>query len=685
MAIEKLKKMNLFFMKDEENSILSFLQDFGGLEISNIFSDDKKKELFLKNKKKESFTQEKDLDTEKKLVSQNLFDMSRLKKAIEILEFYKEKENFFTKLNSKIFINKNSLDKFNDDYKKTLLFVSDEINFLTKDLDSYKNKIAELNDNIDAISVWTSITHNLSSTFGTNYTRVLAFEIEEKKYLNFLENVNQKFNKEEDRLFEFFEINKSNNKIFIAVIIYYELSSTFKDIISRFGILENWGKIDKTPHDLLMYLEKYKKALLKKIENLTKSIKKRTVFLEDMKILYDEILNEHIRNSEKFNIYYGENIGIISAWIKEKDIEKFSDKLEKSFSSSFLNIENIEKIVDIPVILKNNKLVSPFEIITDLYGKPGYFGIDPTPHFAGFFWIFFGVCLGDAGYGLFMIFISLFFKYIKKLKAMSSIINLLFFMGISTFLAGMFTGTFFGNIIKFLPEKLDFVVKIFNKLTLINPMDQKGSLIFLGVSLCFGYIQLCFGMILKIYLFFRDKDYKNLFLDGFSSLFMEISLLPITLHYVLGFLFPKFIISIFLFLFFMSMILIGIKEWIKNEGIMVKIFWCLYGNYSAITGNFLSDVLSYARLFALGLSGGLLGLAVNEISSIFLNIPIVGIFFMIIIFIFGHLFNLAVSGLGAFVHSCRLQYLEFFTKFFESNGRGVKYFQRENFFTYLKD
>ncbi len=686
MAIEKLKKMNLFFLKEDETNILSFLQDFGGLEISNIVTDENKKQLFLTAKKKDSFVQEKDKEIEKNLVSQNLFDMSRLKKAIDILEFYKEKGSFFSnfsKLNGKILINKNSLKKFNLDYRKSLLFLSDEINSLAKNLDTYKNKISEINDNIEAISHWADINLVLGNIFGTNYTRILAFEIEDKKYLSFLDAISEKF-KEKERLFEIFEIKKSNNKVFVAMIVYLELSNIFKDLISRFGLLEHWEKIDKTPKDLLNKKKKYKKALFKKIENLKKAFKKRFCFLEDMKIFYDELLNECIRNNEKFNIFYGENVGILSAWIKEKDLSRFSKNLEKNFSSSFFILEKFEKIVDVPVIFKNSKLVKPFEIITDLYGKPDYFGIDPTPHLAIFFWLFFGICLGDAGYGLIMIIFALFFKY-KKKNENANIINLLLFIGISTFLTGVFTGTFFGNIINFLPKKLDFIVKFFNKLTIINPMDQKGSLIFLGLSLFLGYMQLCFGLILKNFLFLKEKDYKNLVLDGFSSFFMEISLLPITLHYVLGFLFPKLVINIFLALFFVSMILISIKEWIKNEGLMVKIFWCFYGNYSAITGNFLSDVLSYARLFALGLSGGLLGLAINEISKIFLNIPIIGIFFTIVILIFGHLFNLFVSGLGAFVHSCRLQYLEFFTKFFESNGRGINYFHRENFFTFLED
>ena len=249
MAIEKLKKMNLFFLKEDETNILSFLQDFGGLEISNIVTDENKKQLFLTAKKKDSFVQEKDKEIEKNLVSQNLFDMSRLKKAIDILEFYKEKGSFFSnfsKLNGKILINKNSLKKFNLDYRKSLLFLSDEINSLAKNLDTYKNKISEINDNIEAISHWADINLVLGNIFGTNYTRILAFEIEDKKYLSFLDAISEKF-KEKERLFEIFEIKKSNNKVFVAMIVYLELSNIFKDLISRFGLLEHWEKIDKTP------------------------------------------------------------------------------------------------------------------------------------------------------------------------------------------------------------------------------------------------------------------------------------------------------------------------------------------------------------------------------------------------------------------------------------------------------
>jgi V/A-type H+/Na+-transporting ATPase subunit I len=255
----------------------------------------------------------------------------------------------------------------------------------------------------------------------------------------------------------------------------------------------------------------------------------------------------------------------------------------------------------------------------------------------------------------------------------------LLFVGFSTLLVGLLTGTFFGNLVKFLPDSLNFVKEFLKRFVIIDTMNAKGSLMFLGFSLAFGYVQLCFGLILKIALMIRDKKYKDLILDGLSAFCMQISLLPISLYYILDFkFFPPFAMNIFLGMFLISVVLIAVKEWINNEGIMVKIFWCLYGNYSAITGTFLSDTLSYARLFALGLSGGLLGLAINEIASVFGAIPVIGIILMILVMIGGHIFNLGVSGLGSFVHSCRLQYLEFFTKFFEASGREMQPFCHEN-------
>ncbi len=128
-------------------------------------------------------------------------------------------------------------------------------------------------------------------------------------------------------------------------------------------------------------------------------------------------------------------------------------------------------------------------------------------------------------------------------------------------------------------------------------------------------------------------------------------------------------------------------QWTSNREISLKIFWSVFGIYSIITGNFLADTLSFSRIFALGLTGGLLGMAIN--TMLLPSAPVrglagfVGLAVASLALCAGHLINLAISVLGAYVHTSRLQYLEFFTKFFESGGRQFKPFKLENKYVFL--
>jgi V/A-type H+-transporting ATPase subunit I len=668
MAILPVKKISMFFLKESSADVLSFLQHTNAVEILKN-SDN----LIIQN-----FETNNNVDYAEKMSDISLY-ISNLDRSIKILQNYETKKNFLEKLNDSIHLSTDDFAIKDENKSKNLKNLCLNICKKIKILDELESKKANLLDNIKNIENWLSINFPLTTIIGTNSTRTLAGTIPTVKYSELVDNF-------ADEPVVFIKINQTEKDVYFTCISYFDFTKRVKEEIVKTGKLIEWDGIEKTPAEIQISLKK----MLLIFENKQKKIK--TFFeneaknIKTLKIEYDKIYNEWLRYKKNEEMFSTENIAIISGWIPSKILTDFLKEYATKIPNGFYILEDAKEGENVPIAFENSKLTYPFEIITDLYGRPTYSGIDPTPFLAPFFFLFFGMCSADAGYGLVMIISALFaLKFTKENPIVQKASKLFLYLGIATFSVGIITGSFFGNILNLLPQNLSFIKNTLNKLVLVDPLDEKGSLMFLVFALVFGYLQLCFGLCLKIYLLLRDKNYKSFFLEGLSALGVQLSLLPITLYFVLGVKFlPISVMHYIVGVFCTSVVLIGYNEWKKNEGIMIKMFWCLYGNYCAITGTFLADTLSYSRLFALGLSGGLLALAINEISGVFKNIPVLGAIFMIFVMLVGHGFNLAIGIMGAFVHSCRLQYLEFFTKFFESGGTQLKPFGTENKYTVLK-
>ncbi len=667
MAITPVQKISIFFHKDEIENLMTFLQDEEILEI-----------------KKESldFYREFYDDIQLNYLQKNKFSdqssyLSKLEKIIGVLGKYETKKNYLEKFNDKIFVDKTRFyDTKTGDKIRNLC---DKIELEIKELEIVRSKIHDISEQIKEISPWQNLKVGLDELIGTTWSRTLAGLMPKDSFFEFNSLLSEK------AVF-IAKISETEKDVYFLTISTFDSVNEIKNSITKFGKLVHWEALEFTPEQIFKDLQRYSHILAKRDKKYLNNIKKNVSYLPELKIEYDKIYNDWLKTKLNDDIFFASEVGVISGWIREIDLAKFEEILEANFHDTCCVKQLPTEVDQVPVAFDNSKIVEPFEIITDLYGRPQYSGIDPTPNFSFFFFLFFGICFGDAGYGLILIVISILGKfYLKSKKTLKKATDLLGFMGLSTFIIGIITGSFFGNLVDFLPQSLIFIKDFFAKFVLLNPADEKGSLIFLMISLALGYVQICYGILLKIYLFLRDKKYKALIFDGLPSIGMQLSLLPITLNYVLGIKFlPIFLSNFFVFFLLISIIIVIYREWKNNEGVAIKLFWCLYANYSMITGTFLSDVLSYARLFALGLSGGLMGLAINEISNIFGGIPVVGGFFVFIVLIGGHLFNFAINIMGAFVHSCRLQYLEFFTKFFESGGRPMQFFGKSLKYTTLK-
>jgi len=337
---------------------------------------------------------------------------------------------------------------------------------------------------------------------------------------------------------------------------------------------------------------------------------------------------------------------ILEGWVpdpKEENVKKFAD--DKGIVYLTAEPDNDDKP---PVLLKNNKFAELFEPIGGLFSLPDYKEIDLTPFFAPFFMMFFGFCLGDAGYGILFVIAGTLLKF-KLDKKFRPVLSLLQWLGIGTIIFGILTGTFFGI----------NLLEIENLGKLRNIMLNNDQVFML--ALIIGLIQILVGVIIRAI----NQIKQNGFVYGLSSigwLILILGILDMAILEIGGFIGDILVYAgLFLIVFFSD----------PKASILGRIgkgIWDLYG----ITGIF-GDVLSYIRLFALGVSSAILGFVINDIAmQIMGSNPIIGPIFSVIFLILGHSMNIAIASLGSFVHPMRLTFVEFYKNAGFSGG-GKKY------------
>ncbi|WP_337465162.1 V-type ATP synthase subunit I [Acidaminococcus timonensis] len=331
----------------------------------------------------------------------------------------------------------------------------------------------------------------------------------------------------------------------------------------------------------------------------------------------------------------------VQGWVRKnrtRRVEKVIQSVTDAYQLTFADPAEGEIP---PTVLENGKLVEPYESVVELYSLPKAGSIDPDLIMAPFHFIFFGMMLSDAGYGL-VLTVMLYFA-LKKFKPTGfarQLALVIFFGSISTVLWGAMFGGWFG---------LEW------KPLLFVPMKEPLKML----ALCFGLgaIHLVAGMLVKVYMLLRDGDVMGAVCD-------QISWLIMFLGFFLMALVPGPIGKYLAWLGAGIIILFGGRE---KKGIVSRLLGGLLTLYN-ISG-YLSDLLSYSRIFALGLATGVIAMVINTVAQMLWSAGPVGILAAILVLLAGHYFNIIINVLGAFVHSSRLQYIEFFGKFYEAGGR----------------
>lgn len=388
-----------------------------------------------------------------------------------------------------------------------------------------------------------------------------------------------------------------------------------------------------------------------KIERLTARAKELAVYCAEMERVYDRTESELETVCAKEKLGATEKTVLLTGWVPEKR----ADRVEKALSSYVCAYEfsDPEETDDVPVQLQNNRFASPFEAMVGLYSYPKYGTFDPTFWSAVFFSIFFGLMNADVGYGLVLtVGCLVLMKLMRATGTMKKFLQMFAISGVAGMVGGVLFGGYFGDaptvIAKELFEK-DFAIAP----VLFNPIED--PITFFILSLALGVVHLLLGLGIKMYMLWKNGEV-------FSAIFDVGSWFVIFGGAGLYFLVGKAGLIVAL----IGVAMIVCTHGRDKKNIFLKFFSGVLGMYDLVS--YMSDILSYSRILALGLSSAVIAQVFNILSTIGGRSPLTIILFPLV-FVFGHVLNLALGVLGGFVHAARLQYIEFFGKFFESGGR----------------
>jgi len=619
-----MKKATMIALQSEKNEILDGLQKFGYLQILNL------------EERKEQGFEELEPDSDNEAVGRLETKLSQVKYSLDFLsKFNTAKKPLFAQ---KIQVDESKRKEYLNNEGK-LNEVYESCRSIDSKFTEIKSSETKLNNTITQLNPWLPLEISLEDIGSTQNTNSLLGFIAGK----YEEELSTAVKAEDLHAYlEKVSVEKENS--YFLVVYHLTCEERITQLLKQAG----WTKVtfseySGTPKENVNRLLKEKEELESKRAELTKQAENLVSEVEFLEILYDLLSVEKDRRSVVKDFVKTGKTFMLQGWIPEKFADNMTKLLDGITDKYTISFEDPSEEDEIPVLLDNPKPVKPYEMITDLYSVPNARGIDPNVFMAPFFVVFFGMMVTDAVYGIFMSAVTgyILYKY-KPQGGMKSMMWIMFFGGISTFFWGGIFGGWLGDLIKVKPWWF-------------NPLEE--PLKMLIFCLILGVAHLYTGYILQAYQNIRSGKIMDAIYDQVLWLMLLTGLMFLALPNlaVIG----KY------------MAIIGALGTVifaaRSEKNIFKRFTsgvlALYG-----VSGFLGDVLSYSRLFALCLATGVIAQVFNAMG-IMMGGSIIGKIIMVAFLAFAHVFNTALGVLGAYVHTSRLQYVEFFGKFYEGEGK----------------
>lgn len=652
MAISKMKKFDLAVASALSDELIRELMWEGQVEIEDISEDFDSDPDFSR----------RDLTTQTDIARERCTEID---KALSVLKSYDvRKTGLFSK---KADFKKNDCDAHGCAVVDSAVESADRVLSLKAEADSLKGAIQDIGNSESALEPWRTypeplcgrVTENLSVIFAS-----VSSSVDDDMIDAALCSTPEGTMENKGVFFEVIDEAKGKyGRRYIAVFFLKELKAQVTAALLGAGFTEIdfspfEGSDFKTAVQLLSELHKRKDALESELEKKESGLRALCENIDDMQLAVDILLTEERRLSAGAQSVAGGHVSIISGWVPEKCADDFS-RIVEGFGCAY-ELSDPDSEDDVPILLDNNRFSKPFESVIEMYSMPSYSGFDPTTIMSVFYFVIFGFMLADVVYGL-IVFIACMIA-LRKLSVRGTgrkLIAMFGICGVSCMAAGVLLSGYLGN----LPSQIvsaatgrDFTMPG------LDVLSTNGIIIFIIIALAIGLVQIITGMGINIYMLCRRGEYFSAVFDvgSWYVIFAGIALLALSAGTI-----SVVVLSVGL----LMKVCTGGR---KKKGIFGKIFGGILGLYDIV--GYASDAVSYVRIMALGLSSTVIALVVNIMATLLITPgfsvkSLIGWLVMPVILLFGHLLNLALNLLGCFVHDGRLQYIEFFGKFYEDGGR----------------
>lgn len=636
MAIVKMKKFKLFALEKDRKSLLKELQKFSYVH-------------FVKTKEEDESLKEIELNQDMTIIKEksqkvkwmlNYFSKLFPKETKKEIDESSIKETLFVLLEQQA-----SKYDFSNDYEN--------LANISREIDSNKEEIANLETYRKELSKWLNIKESLGNLKAFKTAKFFLGTVAKKNF----EPLKDKLRNFEHTYIE--EISDESSQINIMLLTSNTEEKELKNELKTYSFTETNFDFDTSFTDEYEKTKNREEELKKANEKLKEKVEKLLKLIPKLLIQKEYLDNALMRETVVSNFKATDTVNVIEGYIPLDMEEEFKKIVNKnSNKSNYLEITEVDKDdEEVPILLKNSGITGLFASITQMYALPKYNEIDPTAILSIFYWIFFGMMVADFAYGLILFILSGLALMIGKFdENKKKFLKFLFALSFSTMIWGLLYGSAFGDLIKLPTQVLD---------------SSKDFMSIFILSIIFGAIHLVIALGIKAYILIKNGHFMDVIYDVFLWYLTLTSLIILLLAGRFGL--SEFTKNIFIACAVIGMLGIVVFGARDAKTLVGRIGGGLYSLYGITS--YIGDFVSYLRLMALGLAGGFIASAINIIVKMLVSKGILGIILGVVVFTLGQSFNIFLSFLSSYVHTSRLTYVEFFSKFYEGGGKAFKKFR----------
>lgn len=640
MAIAKMNKVMLIAPTDKQNDLLDAIQELQSLEVTSL---EQAKELFTKNS-----IALQEADAEGMNALQQKFE--GIHAAITFVEKNQKQPSLIQKLKTpreQFALSELQKEVQNWDTDALVEHVESIRNTLRKKDDELK----ELREKEVLLRKWSALDFYPKDIFKHPYTKTKMGTIPQATDNAYLDGL------KESELISVHEVYHTREEIGVLVTYPRKAQQAAKEELAKAHFSIVWYAFEEAPSVELEKNLKAQQAVVDAKKKVLDDLQEEKDLLRKLQLSAEVTYNELQKEQAKNELVNGQHVFVLQGWLTTKAVDDVEVQLKEKLGEGeyvFLPLEIAEEeYEEVPTVLENNAFLQPFENLTEMYGLPKYGELDPTPYTAPFYLVFFGMMAADLGYGALLwlgTFIML--KFFHFDKGMNRNLKFFHLLSYPVMIWGIVFGSAFGADLPFQPLSL-----------------SKDLITIMILSIIFGVIQIMVGLSLGAYSNLKKKAY----VDAYTSHLGWLAIITGIILYVLGsmVLNISWIATIGSSIAIIAAVAIVVVTVLSSENKWGGLASGLYNLYG-ISG-YVADVVSYTRLMALAVSGGSIASAFNMLVGFLPPIArfTAGIFLIVAL----QGLNIFLSFLGAYVHGLRLQFVEFFGKFYDGGGRALKPFK----------